>query len=127
MPAAEGTIGIRRLAQDDDGLASILGAFVVAAVVLVTAMVLYTGGAVAARHRAQSAADFAALAGAAALDSGNVAGCDAAREAAESNGADLDDCRVEDWDLQVRVHVRVALSRFGVRDAVAVARAGPVE
>jgi secretion/DNA translocation related TadE-like protein len=120
MPTAE-------FCTDDEGLASILGAFVVAAIVVVTALVLYTGGAVAARHRAQSAADFAALAGASALDSGNVAGCDAAREMAAANGAELDDCRVEDWDLQVHVHVRTALSRFGVRDAVAVSRAGPVE
>ena len=59
MPTAE-------FCTDDEGLASILGAFVVAAIVVVTALVLYTGGAVAARHRAQSAADFAALAGASA-------------------------------------------------------------
>ncbi|MBY6537259.1 flp pilus-assembly TadE/G-like family protein [Rhodococcus sp. BP-349] len=113
--------------MDDRGSATVVGAFVTAALVVATAAVVSVGAAVSARHQAQSAADLAALAGAAALTSGSEAGCAAATASADRMDAVLDGCAVEEWDVQVRVRVRIALLRFGERDAVASARAGPVK
>ena len=44
------------LVSDERGVATVLGAFVIAALAAVTVLVLYIGAAVVARHRAQSAA-----------------------------------------------------------------------
>ena len=52
------------IAADEDGFATILGTFVIAAIVAVVAGVCYLGAATVARHRAQSAADLSALAAA---------------------------------------------------------------
>lgn len=96
--------------------------------ILLVAM-LYLGGAVVARHRAQSAADLSALAGASAQVAGDGDGCEAARRlAARQEGAPrVVDCVVDGEDVQLRVAVSVRLGRFGTHDATAVARAGPVE
>lgn len=102
-----------------------IGAFVALALVVVTALIVSVGAATAARHQAQSAADLAALAGAGALMGG--AGCAEAAAAASRMDAVLEDCIVDEWDVQVRVRVPIALLRFGDRDAVASARAGPVD
>ncbi|MGB3772350.1 MAG: Rv3654c family TadE-like protein [Rhodococcus sp. (in: high G+C Gram-positive bacteria)] len=109
----------------DRGSATVVGAFVTLALVVVTALVVSVGAAVSARHQAQSAADLAALAGAAALTEGVEAGCAAATVSADRMGAVVDQCRVDEWDVQVRVRVQIALMRWGERDAVASARAGP--
>jgi secretion/DNA translocation related TadE-like protein len=111
--------------MNDRGSATVVGAFVAMALVVVTALVVSVGAAVAARHQAQSAADMAALAGAAALTGGSEAGCAVATESAQRMDAVLDDCTVEEWDVQVRVLVPIALLRIGQRDASASARAGP--
>jgi secretion/DNA translocation related TadE-like protein len=79
------------------------------------------GAAVNARHRARTAADLAALAGAArALEGASVA-CGRASEYAAANGAGVRACRLDGFDLIVTVAVS---TRFG--PAVASARAGPV-
>ena len=54
----------RDLVDDDRGSVTVLGAFVVAALVGVIVLVVHLGAATAARHRAQTGADLAALAGA---------------------------------------------------------------
>lgn len=96
--------------------------------VLLVAM-LYVGAAVVARHRAQSAADLVALAGASAQLTGEGEACAEARLlAAKQEGAPrVVRCTVDGDDVQVRVAVSVRLGRFGVREATAVARAGPVK
>ncbi|MBM7368120.1 secretion/DNA translocation related TadE-like protein [Gordonia hydrophobica] len=104
------------------------GAGVIAGLAILLVAMLYLGGAVLARHRAQSAADLSALAGASALLTGTGAGCETARRlAAEQEGAPrVVGCTVDGGDVQVRIAVAVRLGRFGVHDATAVARAGPV-
>ncbi|EGD55061.1 hypothetical protein SCNU_11046 [Gordonia neofelifaecis NRRL B-59395] len=101
----------------------------IAALAMLLVAALYVGAAVVARHRAQSAADLAALAGAAAESSGQGDGCGEARRlAARQEGAPrVVGCSVDGGDVQVRVAVRISLGRYGIRDAVAAARAGPVE
>lgn len=115
------------MTEGDRGSASVVGAFVVLALVVVTAMVVAVGAAVSARHRVQAAADLAALAGAAALVEGDAAGCVAARAVGDRMAAELVECVPDGWDLEVRFRVTVRLGRFGVREVVGVARAGPVE
>ncbi len=93
----------------------------------VTAAGAYLGSAVVARHRAQAAADLAALAAASRLPSGAAAAC--ARAASVARAMRVDDARCEVDDLDVIVTVVVAV-RMGVARrgaARAAARAGPVD
>lgn len=113
--------------SDDRGAATVLACCALAALVVVTAMLVHVSSAVAVRHRAQSAADLAALAAAVGLDRGTDAACDAAREVAGRMRTEVVSCEVDDWDVEVAVTAPVILSVPGVRDARAVARAGPAE
>lgn len=91
------------------------------ALLTVTAGGAQVGSAVVARHRAQAAADLAALAAAGVLPSGQETACGVAREVAAANSATVTACEVAGLDVVVRVEARAAV---GV--ARAVARAGPV-
>lgn len=87
---------------------------------------LVVGVAVIARHRAQSAADFAALAAAGRLVSGQDAACVWAASVAERTGARVTSCTVAALDVVVTVDVDAALGRWGLGTAHAAARAGPL-
>ncbi len=89
---------------------------------------LGVGGAVLARHRAQAAADLGALAAARSQLFGEGDPCARARDlTARQEGAPaVTGCVLDGQDVVVTVTVRSLLGRFGVRDAVARARAGPV-
>lgn len=105
-------------------MATVLAAIMVAAIVVVAVMVVDVGAAVSARHRAQTAADLAALAGASsAIDAGEA--CAAADRLARANAGSLRACGVDGFEVTVRVSVPVSLSVFGSDEAAAVARAGP--
>ncbi|OBI47248.1 Rv3654c family TadE-like protein [Mycobacterium sp. E796] len=94
----------------------------VGVLLLVAGTGAYVGSVVVARHRAQTAADLAALAAAAGLPSGTAAAC--ARATVVARGMRVDDarCAVDDLDVVVTVEVRVAFAGT----ARAAARAGPV-
>ncbi len=94
-----------------------------AALLCVTGAGAYLGSVVVARHRAQAAADLAALAAAARLPSGAGAACDRASAVARAMRVDDVGCRVDDLDVVVTVQVAVPFA--GV--AQAAARAGPVD
>jgi len=85
------------------------------------------GSAVIARHRAQAAADMAALAAAVHLADGTGEACSHAASLARAMHTVLTQCAVEDLDVVVAVDASVAFGRMGVGPAVASARAGPVE
>lgn len=82
----------------------------------------YVGSVVVARHRAQAAADLAALSAAARLAAGPAAACARATLVARDMRVRDSKCRVDDLDVVVTVEVPVAFA--GV--ARAAARAGPV-
>ena len=82
----------------------------------------YLGSVVVARHRAQAAADLAALAAAARLPSGAAAACARATAVAHEMRVDDTECGVDGLDVVVTAQVAVAFA--GV--ARAAARAGPV-
>lgn len=88
----------------------------------VTGAGAYLGSAVVARHRAQAAADLAALAAAGYLPSGAAAACSRASAVAHEMRVDDAACGVDGLDVVVTVRVVVA---FGGA-ARAAARAGPV-
>lgn len=88
--------------------------------------------AVLARHRAESAADLAALAAANRIGVGTDY-CAAARRIAAADGAVLDRCRTDlaadgrSGTVMVRVHASVRLPVVGARTVTASARAGRLE
>ncbi len=103
----------------DDGAGSVLVLAIVAVTLLLAGFLALAGAASAARGSAQSAADFAALAGAQALMGGR-APCPAAGEVGAANGGEVISCEVHGEHVVVTVRVPVA----GMW-AVAAARAGP--
>lgn len=88
-----------------------------------TGAVACLGAVVVARHRAQAAADLAALAGAARLPSGSAAACARATDVARSMGIGAAQCAVEQLDVVVTVEVPVGFAGA----ATAAARAGPAD
>jgi secretion/DNA translocation related TadE-like protein len=79
---------------------------------------------VVARHRAQAAADLAALAAAAGLPAGSQTACVQANAVARAMGVSTADCVVDGLDVVVTIEVGLAVGRWG--KARAAARAGPV-
>ena len=118
-------VRLEQCGRDDRGYATIISASIVAAVVslamVVASLVSHTAG----THRAQVAADLAAVAAATALYGGHTAGeaCGTARRTAEMNRADIAHCTVEGSDAVVTAAVRTSA---GARRAEASARAGPL-
>ncbi|HWS91978.1 MAG TPA: Rv3654c family TadE-like protein [Mycobacterium sp.] len=95
----------------------------VVVVLWVTGAGAYLGSVVVARHRAQAAADLAALAAAARLPAGVGAACARATAVARQMRVNDIQCRADDLDVVVTVGVTVVFA--GV--AHAAARAGPVD
>jgi secretion/DNA translocation related TadE-like protein len=94
--------------------------------VVLGAACLLVGAAVVARHRAGTAADMAALAGAGRAAVGDPAACATAAAVARADGAALDACELGVGGVvAVRVRVPVRLGPFGSVPALGRARAGP--
>ncbi|WP_244897638.1 Rv3654c family TadE-like protein [Mycobacterium alsense] len=100
-----------------------VAAVMVVVLLWVTGAGAYVGSAVVARHRAQAAADLAALAAAARLPSGAAAACARARAVAHEMRVDDVGCGVEGLDVVVSTRVAVAFAGA----ARAAARAGPAD
>jgi len=114
-----------RFVRDESGGATVFACFALTGLVAVTAVLVQVGGAVAARHRAQGAADLAALAAAQALTGGDESACAAATSLARRMQAEVSECTVDGWDVVVSTAVAGPMLVSG--PARAVARAGPVE
>ncbi|MGI5221885.1 Rv3654c family TadE-like protein [Nocardia sp. CA-290969] len=113
--------------RGDNGSATVIACFAVAALIALTVLVTQIGGVVVARHRAQAAADLSALAAAAGLRDGAEAGCTAAESLGRRMRAAITRCEVEGWDVLIEVEEKVPVGPFGARRIRAIARAGPVE
>ncbi|MGA3256829.1 MAG: Rv3654c family TadE-like protein [Mycobacterium sp.] len=100
-----------------------VAAAMVAVLLCVTAAGAYLGSVLVARHRAQAAADLAALAAAAQLPSGIGAACARATVVAHEMRVDSAQCGVDGLDVVITVQVSVAFAGA----ARAAARAGPAE
>jgi secretion/DNA translocation related TadE-like protein len=86
---------------------------------------VFVGVVVIARHRAQAAADLAALAAAVHLADGTAAACTQASALARAMRTAVARCWVEDLDVIVTVEAHVPFGRMDVGPARATARAGP--
>jgi secretion/DNA translocation related TadE-like protein len=95
----------------------------VAVLLIVTGGSAYLGCAVVARHRAQAAADLAALAAAARVPAGPQAACAQANAVARAMRASTTGCAVDELDIVVTIEVGLAVGRWG--KARAAARASP--
>jgi secretion/DNA translocation related TadE-like protein len=93
----------------------------VAVLLSITAVGAYLGAVLVARHRAQAAADLAALAAAARLPAGVEAACNRATVVAHEMRAGDARCTVDGLDVVVTIRVRVAFAGVARADA----RAGP--
>ena len=115
-----------RRERAERGAATVLVVALAGVLVLVGAAAGVVGAIVAAHRAAQSAADLAALAGAAALaEHSGRDPCTTASEVASANDAVLDSCAVEDADVVVSVTVRGPRWLGQDQDLTARARAGP--
>ncbi|MGB0962591.1 MAG: Rv3654c family TadE-like protein [Mycobacterium sp.] len=111
----------------DRGSASLIAAAMIAALAVVTVGGAHVGAAVIARHRAQAAADLAALAGAAYLPAGADTACAQAAVLARAMGTIALTCAAEGLDLVVTVEASTAVGPAWMGAARAVARAGPID
>nr|WP_102420065.1 Rv3654c family TadE-like protein [Mycobacterium sp. 4858] len=96
-----------------------VAAWMVAVLLCATVAAAWVGAVVVARHRAQAAADLAALAAAGRLAAGPEAACARATAVARAMGTEAG-CAVDDLDVVVTVRVAVLGGA-----ASAAARAGP--
>lgn len=110
----------------DDGVATIWAVGGLALLLGVVLIGLQLGAAVVARHRAEAAADLAALAAAALAVEGPAAACRRAGVIASAMGGTVAGCAVIGWDALVEVHVEVPAVLLSRRPATGRARAGPV-
>ena len=111
--------------DDDRGSATVMAAILVSAILAVSLGGTALGSVIVARHRAQSAADLAALAAAAKAPAGEDAACRQAQAVAAAMRARLRDCALIGLDVTVSVAAATGLRMAG--DARATARAGPTD
>lgn len=119
----------------DAGVATPFAATLILVLITLLSVVVQAGSALAARHRAEGAADLAALAAAAHLALGEEAACDKARMVTAAMGIGLVSCTAADGST--RIHVRAPVPGLtavpgltgipGVGEVTARARAGPVD
>jgi secretion/DNA translocation related TadE-like protein len=113
-------------AEGDRGVATVWAAGAIAVLMSVAVFGLYLGAAMVARHQAESAADLAALAGAATVVAGERYACAQARRVTDRMRVQLVSCRMQEWDVLVDVAARPAGWVGGLGAATGRARAGPV-
>lgn len=108
----------------DSGAATIWTALSVTALAAVAALALWLATAVIARHRAESAADLAALAAASHAAEGPAEACERARWVTSRMGVTLLTCRWQHLDALVEVEAP-STGLVGLPNSSAHARAGP--
>lgn len=111
---------------DDRGSATVWAAIGISVITTVLLVGLHLGSAVVARHRAEAAADLAALAAAAVAVEGADAACRRAAQLAAAGGGTVTSCLLDGWDVVVEVDVGVPIAVPGLDRATGQARAGPI-
>ena len=114
---------LRRARASQRGSATVLAVAMLVLLGVAAAVAVGLGGLLVAKRQAAAAADLAALAGAAALQRGEV-GCDAAEATATANHAQVVTCRQDGDVVDLEVSV-LASSLPGIEVVSARARAGP--
>jgi secretion/DNA translocation related TadE-like protein len=93
--------------RDDAGFVTTFAIGVIPLLLLLGGVVASATAVAATRHRAEGAADLAALAAAHHALEGDRAACAAAEHVAQANGADVLSCRLEGADAVVEVASRL--------------------
>jgi secretion/DNA translocation related TadE-like protein len=109
----------------DAGVTTVLACVIAMALIAITGLLTEFGSVLLARHRAGTAADLGALAGAAVVLAGRQAACDRAQAVATANGATVTDCSLDGADVLLTVTVAVHLGPLAAT-ATGRSRAGPV-
>lgn len=109
----------------DRGAATLQAAGVVLALLLLLTFGLQVGAAVLNRHRAEGAADLAALAAASRIDRGGDVACSTAQRVARGMNVSVTSCSVEGWQAWVRTRAEPDGVLAGFAPASGRARAGP--
>lgn len=91
---------------DDAGFSTVMGAGLMMVVLAVAAAAVSLAAIGVTRHRAEAAADLAALAAADRVLEGNDTACKAAEDIVRDQGAVLQSCAVEGLDVVVTVALR---------------------
>lgn len=115
----------RRRWKRDRGAATVWVLASGAMTILVALAVSAAGAGIVARHRAQSAADLGALAGAAHAMEGEAAACAGADAIVVANGGRMVRCGLAGLDVSVTVELSPAGVAAVAGSARATARAGP--
>ncbi|HEY4007796.1 MAG TPA: Rv3654c family TadE-like protein [Pseudonocardia sp.] len=113
--------------EQDDGLATVWAVSAIAVLVMAMVFGLGLGAAATGRHRAEAAADLAALAGAGHALDGEPTACAYADRVAEPMHARLVSCRLVGAEVTVVLEVPTQAPLLAHRAAVGRARAGPAE
>jgi secretion/DNA translocation related TadE-like protein len=123
--AADPAVAGRSTVDGERGSATVVGVGAVLALLTVFALAVHLGSAVITRHRAEAAADLAALAAAATTVGGTPQACARAQRVADRMATRITSCDVHGWEVSVQVEASPPgpLGRFGT--ARATARAGP--
>ena len=111
--------------EHDRGIATIWAAGGMAVVLAVMVFGVHQGAAASSRHRAEAAADLAALAAASHAGDAEPAACAYAARVADGMAARLVSCRLAGWEATVEMEVTPPLSLGGWGVARGRARAGP--
>lgn len=110
----------------DRGAATVFAAIVSMGLLVVLWGGVQLGAATLTRHRAEGAADLAALAVAAYAPQGAESACGRAERVVDRMRAVLVSCRLDGWDARVRVRMGLPGLLSGFDPVGARARAGPV-
>ena len=119
MPAAD--------LDGDSGVATIWAAGAVTVLVAMLVFGLHLAAATSGQHRAEAAADLAALAAASHAVDGEPVACAYAARVVRGMTARLISCRVQGWDALVETAVTLALAPAGTGESRGRARAGPAQ
>lgn len=111
--------------ERDAGLATVWAAAGVAVLMGALLVGLHLGAAIVARHRAEAAADLAALAAAGLGARGAPAACARAEDIASRMSGRISRCELSGWDAVVEVEIPVPGGLPGAGVATGRARAGP--
>jgi secretion/DNA translocation related TadE-like protein len=114
-------------AERDRGSATVLSAVVSIALLAILWLGYQLGSVVLTRHRAEGAADLAALAAAAYAPQGPELACARADWVARSMHATITSCRLDGWDARVELRATSPGTTPNPLSANARARAGPLQ
>ena len=109
----------------DRGMATVWAAAAVAALMVIAVLGVNLGAAIVGRHRAEAAADLAALAAASHAADGELVACAQGARVTDAMSVALVSCHLSEWDAYVETAVRPPVRVLPGAAAHGRARAGP--